>query len=162
MTTTPKKPSATTKEGHFTIQKIYIKDLSLEAPNAPAVFKKQWTPEVSMQLSNAAVALGGDEHEITLSLTVTAKLGETTAYLVEVQQAGIFSIKGFDQQAQSAIVGSHCPSVLFPFAREAVSDIVTKSGFPQLLLVPINFDALYQQQLQQSKKLSAEETTTKH
>lgn len=135
----------------FTIQKIYVKDLSFETPNSPQVFLEKWEPDVSLQLSNGATSLNETTHEVVLTLTVTAKQKDKTAYLIEVQQAGIFNMTGYEKDQLAAMVGSYCPHVLFPYAREAVSDIVTRGGFPQLLLAPINFDALYQQHMEQAK-----------
>ncbi len=136
----------------FTIQKIYVKDLSFETPNSPQVFLEKWEPDVNLQLSNNAMVLNETTHEVVLTLTVTAKQNDKTAYLIEVQQAGIFSISGYEKDQIAVMVGSYCPHVLFPFAREAVSDLVTRGGFPQLLLAPINFDTLYQQHVEQAKK----------
>lgn len=129
----------------FQIQRIYLKDVSVETPNTPAIFREQWQPEVNVQLGNTARVLADGVHEVITSVTVTAKLGDKTAYLIEVHQAGIFTISGFDQREFGAMVGSYCPNILFPFAREAVADLVTKAGFPQLLLSPVNFDAIYAQ-----------------
>lgn len=148
MSTTPEAINNAQPEREFAIQKIYVKDISFEAPNTPQVFREQWTPDVSLQLSNAATTLGQDVHEVVLSLTVTTKLGDKTAFLVEIQQAGIFTIKGYSQEEMGVMAGSYCPSILFPYAREAISDIVTRGGFPQLLLAPVNFDMLYQQHTQ--------------
>lgn len=150
-------PEANAKE--FAIQKIYLKDASFETPNTPAIFQKKWEPEVSLQLSNSAVTLGEDIHEIIITVTITAKLGEETAYLCEIKQAGIFAIKGYSEQDMGAMAGSYCPNILFPYAREAVSDLVVKGGFPQMLLAPVNFDALYQQHLQQQSKETTSTTT---
>lgn len=134
---------------HFQIQKLYIKDASLETPNSPAIFREQWQPDVSVQLGNAAKLLGENVHEIVTTVTVTAKVGEKTAYLVEVQQAGIFTIAGFGDGELGPMVGSYCPTILFPFAREAITDLVVKAGFPPLFLAPVNFDAIYAQHQQQ-------------
>lgn len=133
----------------FHIQKLYIKDASLETPNSPAVFREQWQPDVSVQLGNTARLLAENVHEIVTTVTVTAKVGEKTAYLVEVQQAGIFTIAGFAEGELGPMIGSYCPTILFPFAREAVTDLVVKAGFPPLFLAPINFEAIYAQQQQQ-------------
>lgn len=138
-------------QGRFIIQKIYVKDLSFETPNSPHIFMEKWEPEVGLQIANNGVVLGENVHEVVLSLTVTAKLGDKVAYLAEVQQAGIFNAEGFSDHDLAGIVGSYCPNILFPFAREVVSDLVTKGGFPQLLLAPVNFDALYAQHLQQQQ-----------
>lgn len=142
----------------FGIQKIYTKDISFEAPNAPMIFRDEWKPDVNMQLGNKAQSLGEGVHEIVLTITVTAKLGDKTAYLCEVQQAGIFVIKNYSDQEMGAMVGAFCPSILFPYAREAISDLATRGGFPQLLLAPVNFDALYQQHLQQAQQSAQTET----
>ncbi len=136
----------------FQIQKIYLKDVSLEAPNAPHIFRQAWEPEIGLQLNNTAVDLGESTHEVVLTLTVTAKLQDKTAYIVEIQQAGIFTIGGYTQEELGQLLGAYCPNLLFPFAREAVSDLVTKGGFPPLLLAPINFDLLYQEQLQKQRE----------
>ena len=118
----------------FSIQKIYVRDISFETPNTPLVFQEKWEPETNMQLGNKATVLAEGVHEVILSVTVTAKLGDKTAYLAEVQQCGIFNITGYEQNELPPIVGSLCPNILFPFAREAIADLVTRGGFPQLLL----------------------------
>ena len=150
-----KQEKSTAPERHFQIQKIYVKDVSFETPNSPKVFTETWQPEVNLQMGNSAVVLSEGVHEVTLSITVTAKLGDSTAYLAEVHQAGIFNISGFGKKDLSAMVGSYCPNLLFPFAREAVCDLVTKGGFPQLLLSPVNFDALYMEYMQSAQKQAA-------
>jgi len=147
-----------TNAKEFGIQKIYIKDVSFETPNSPEIFREQWQPDINLQLNNNTKAIEENIHEVVLTLTVTAKIGEKTAFLIEVQQAGIFNIKGYTEQEMGAMAGAYCPNILFPYARETISDLVTRGGFPQLLLAPINFDALYQQHLQQGNK--AEETVT--
>jgi len=136
----------------FAIQKIYIKDLSFETPNSPDVFTKEWKPDVSVELDTKGSEVAPDVHEVILGVTVTVKMGDQVAYLAEVYQAGIFTIRGFANNEKSIMLGSYCPNVLFPFAREVISDLVTKGGFPQLLLSPVNFDALYQQHLQRLKE----------
>ena len=143
----------------FQIQKIYLKDASFETPNSPAVFQQKWEPEIGLQLGNSAVTLGDNVHEIILTVTVTAKLGKETAYLCEIKQAGIFTITGYSEQDMGAMAGSFCPNILFPYAREAVSDLVIKGGFPQMLLAPVDFNGLYQQHLQQAQ---ADEKATTH
>lgn len=155
MAEAPKQDDGQTQ---FAIQKIYVKDISFETPNSPQIFLDKWAPDVSMQLSNTAAVLNGNTHEVVLSLTVTAKVKDKTAYLVEVQQAGIFDISGYDETQLSAVIGSYCPHVLFPYARETISDLVTRGGFPQLLLAPLNFDALYRQHQEQSPPRQAEST----
>lgn len=136
-------------EQQFAIQKIYIKDVSFESPNAPAVFTEEWKPESNLELNTNGKKLEDNVYEVVLSLTVTIKNNDKVAHLVEIQQCGIFSIAGFNDQDLSHMLGSFCPNILFPYAREAVSDLVTRGGFPQLLLAPVNFDALYAQHIQQ-------------
>ena len=140
-------------EQQFRIQKVFIKDASLESPNAPALFTdgSAWKPEVNLQLNSETTPLAENQYDVTLTVTVTVKVGERTAYLVEVKQAGLFAINGMDQAQLQGILGAYCPNLLFPFAREAICDLAVRAGFPQLLLDPINFDALYAQHLQQQQ-----------
>lgn len=146
---------------HFAIEKVYVKDSTLEAPNTPGIFRNQgaeWKPQVSMDLQTKGKPIEGDYHEVVLSITVTAKVKEDIAFLVEVHQAGIFIMKGFPENEMHAITGNLCPSILFPFAREAIADLVVRAGFPPLYLAPINFDALYRQHLSQQQQ-KADETS---
>ncbi len=138
-----------TQEKQFVIQKVYIKDVSFETPNSPVIFTQQWEPKVEFNLASNAQGLENGLFEVGLTVTVTVKLEEKTAYLAELTQAGVFTITGFQEEELGAMIGSYCPTILFPFAREAVSDLVIKGGFPPLLLAPVNFDALYMQHLQQ-------------
>ncbi len=133
------------------IQKIYVKDISFEAPNTPHIFTEQWAPNVDLHLQSKAIKHEEAVHEVVLTVTVTAKLGDKTAFLIEVQQAGIFAIHGFAPEDLARTLGSFCPNLLFPFAREAVADVVTRGGFPQLLLAPVNFDAIYAHMQQQGR-----------
>lgn len=136
----------------FAIQKIYLKDVSFESPNAPAVFQDgEWKPEINVQINTEAKSANNNLHEVTLTVTVTAKQAENTAFLVEVKQAGLFQMSGFEQEQLGGMLGAYCPEVLFPYAREAISDLVGKGGFPQLLLSPVNFNALYMQHQQQQQ-----------
>jgi preprotein translocase subunit SecB len=135
-------------EKQFAIQKIYTKDLSFETPNSPKVFIEKWEPIVDFNLSTRVETIDKNLYEIILTTTITVKIADSTAYLVEVNQAGIFTIAGFTDQEMGPMIGSFCPNILFPYAREVVSDLVAKGGFPQLLLAPVNFDALYAQHLQ--------------
>jgi len=132
----------------FAIQKIYVKDTSFETPNSPQIFTQQWQPEVNLNLNTATQAIADNTYEVVVSLTVTCKVGDKTAYLCEVQQAGIFTIAGFTEDELKPMVGAFCPNTLFPYARETVSDLVARGGFPQLVLAPVNFDAIYAQQMQ--------------
>ncbi len=147
----------------FSIQKIFMKDVSFESPNSPAVFTEgEWKPEVNVQINTEAKALNDSLHEITLTITVTAKQLDKTAFLVEVKQSGIFQLKGFEQEQLGGMLGAYCPETLFPYAREAVSDLVTKGGFPQMLLSPVNFNALYMQHQQQQQAQQDASTETAH
>ncbi len=142
---------------NFTIQKVYTKDISFETPNSPAIFTQtEWNPDVNVQLNSRAVALEDSAHEVVLSVTVTAKLGDKTAYLAEVQQAAIFKIENFPAEQMGHVLGSFCPNILFPYVREAVSDLIARGGFPQMLLAPVNFDAIYAQHMQQQAQAEAE------
>jgi len=144
----------TPDEQVFKIQKKLIKDLSFKSPNTPNIFLEQdWQPDVNLNLQSTSRAIDEAVHEVILSVTVTAKLNEeTTAYLAEVQYAGIFTLSNFADEDKTYMLGSYCPNLLFPYIREAVSDVVAKGGFPQLLLAPVNFDALLQQKLQQEQQ----------
>jgi preprotein translocase subunit SecB len=147
-------------KAEFAIQRIYVKDLSFEAPNTPAIFRAEWKPEVRFDLNNANTQLDDKHYEITLTATVTAEIEKKVAFVVEVKQAGIFTISGIEGNQKEAILNSFCPNILFPYLREAVSDIVAKGSFPQLYLAPINFDALYAEHLRQRQdgKAPAEKT----
>ncbi|HHJ81154.1 MAG TPA: protein-export chaperone SecB [Candidatus Tenderia electrophaga] len=139
-------------QGQFSIQKIYVKDVSFETPNSPAIFSEsKWEPEVSVQLNSGAAQLDNDMHEVVLSVTITAKVGDKIAYLVEVQQAGIFQVQGFEEGQLGHLLGAFCPNILFPYVRQEISDMVARGGFPQMLLQPVNFDALYAQRTQQNQ-----------
>ncbi len=141
----------------FGIEKIYVKDLSLEAPNAPQVFLNKENPQVSIELQNKAALIDDGVFEVVVTITVTSKIQDKVAFLVEVAQAGIFVIRNVPEENVPPILGVTCPNILFPYAREAVSDMVTRAGFPPVLLNPINFEALYAQQMQQQP---AENATT--
>ncbi|HRF62360.1 MAG TPA: protein-export chaperone SecB [Candidatus Competibacter sp.] len=147
---------------HFDIQKIYIKDVSLETPNSPGIFTEQWQPQTEVRLETGATPLTQDLFEVVLTVTITAKLGDRTAYLAEVQQAGIFTLKGFEDPQMGQMLHAFCPNVLFPFAREELASLIGKGGFPALLLNPINFDALYLQRLQQQQAAAAGASPAAH
>lgn len=144
----------------FNIQKIYVKDVSFETPNSPEIFTQQWDPKVEFNLSSNGQQIQDGIYEVNLTVTVTVKIEEKTAYLVEINQAGIFSVSGFQNEEIGHLLGSYCPNLLFPYAREAVSDLVGKGGFPPMLLAPVNFDALYAQHLQQMQQ--SPESVTSH
>lgn len=143
-----KEAAAQDNEQQFGLQKVYLKDTSFETPNSPEVFIEEWKPDVNVELATGGKLLGDNVNEVVLTVTVTAKLGEKTAYLAEVQQAGIFTMAGFSEDELAHMKGSYCPNILFPYAREAISDIIGKGGFPQMLLAPVNFDALLAQHQQ--------------
>ena len=136
-------------EQQFIIQKIYCKDVSFETPHSPEMFTLKWEPELKVDLHTAVNPLGKDTFEVVLTVTVTVKVGEKTAFLAEVEQAGIFNVAGFEKPQLDAMLGSYSPNILFPYVREVVSELVNKGGFPQLILQPVNFDAVYSQHLQQ-------------
>ncbi|MDB6144272.1 MAG: secB [Pseudomonas sp.] len=131
----------------FSLQRIYVRDLSFEAPKSPAIFRQEWTPSVALDLNTRQKQLEGDFYEVVLTLSVTVNNGDEVAFIVEVQQAGIFLIKGLDAGAMSHTLGAFCPNILFPYARETIDSLVVRGSFPALMLAPVNFDALYAQEL---------------
>lgn len=139
-------------EQQFALQRIYIKDVSFESPMGAKAFTQQWQPQVHMDLNTRNSKLDDNNHEVVLTLTISAKLGEETAFLIEVQQAGIFLCQGLEDQQLHQVLGAMCPAILFPYARETVDNLVVKGSFPPLMLAPVNFDALYQQALQQQQQ----------
>jgi preprotein translocase subunit SecB len=136
------------QQPEFAIQRVYIKDVSFEAPNTPVVFQQEWKPDVKLDLDTRSQQLGENVYEVVVALTVTAKVGEQTAFLCEVQQAGIFTIGKLESAQLAHALGAFCPNILFPYARETVSSLVTRGTFPQLNLAPVNFDALFAAQIQ--------------
>ena len=133
-------------EQAFAIHNIYVKDVSFESPRAPEVFRENPQPAIQLNLGVQHKVLQEGVYEVTLQVTVTAKTGDSTLFLVELQQAGVFTVSGFDEQSMGPMLGIFIPNILFPYAREAVSSLVTRGGFPPLLLEPVNFEALYAQQ----------------
>lgn len=129
------------------LQRIYLKDVSFETPGVPGIFTEQWEPKIDVQLNSAAHKLGASDtdFEVELTVTVTAKKDESTVYLIEVKQAGVFTLTGMEDQERDFLLGAYCPNLLFPYVRETLSSLAAKGTFPQLLLQPINFEALYQQ-----------------
>ncbi|EUJ09811.1 protein translocase subunit secB [Methylophilaceae bacterium 11] len=140
--------AAVNEQPAFGIEKLYIKDASIEVPNAPQIFTDRTPPQVSVELANAAQKLEEGIFDVSIKVTVTAKVGDKTAFLVEVAQAGIFVIRNMPEENLEPVLAVACPNILFPYAREAVSDMVTRAGFAPVLLNPINFEALYMQQKQ--------------
>ena len=150
-------------ETQFMIQRIYVKDLSFETPNTPAVFQQQWEPQLNLEIHTNTNKLEEGVFEVVLTVTATVTNQKATAFLVEVKQAGIFTIQGAPANQLDHLLNSFCPSILFPYAREAITTQVVNGSFPQLVLAPINFDALYTQQLAEKQKTSqAKDETTTH
>ena len=143
----------------FAIEKLYVKDLSLEVPNAPEVYLERETPEVGIQLQTGVRRLVEGAFEVTLTVTVTAKLGEKTLFLVEVGQAGIFRVQNVPEENLEPLLSIACPNILFPYAREVVSESVTRAGFAPVLLQPVNFEALYAARAQQEQEAAASAVT---
>ena len=139
-------------EPQFMIQRVYIKDLSFETPNSPAVFRDEWEPKLNLDLHTSHTLLEDNVYEVVLDVTATVNNKDQVAFIAEVKQAGIFTIEGAPGDQLGHLLGSFCPNILFPYAREAVSDVVIKASFPQLVLAPVNFDALFMQQQEEQKK----------
>jgi len=147
------QPQADAKAPQFALQRIYLKDFSFESPRSPGVFTGQWKPKINFEVKSRSRKHEENSYEVILTLTVDAKVEEETAFLVEVQQAGIFACVNMQPQQLEQVLAALCPNILFPYAREAVDSIVTKGSFPALMLSPINFDAVYAEQ----KKRQAEQ-----
>lgn len=141
----------------FVIQKVYLKDVSLEIPNSPEIFWAQWQPQANVELNTKHRLISESVYEVIITATVTTKLDGKTAYLCEVHTAGIFAIAGFDDQTLDGLLGSYCPTILFPYVREAISDFTTRAGFPAMVLAPVNFDAIYAQKHAEQQQLHASE-----
>ena len=139
----------------FAIEKLYVKDLSLEVPNAPAIYLERETPEIGLQLQTGALKVGDDIFEVTLTATVTAKIGEKTVFLVEVGQSGLFRIRNVPEENIEPLLAIACPNILFPYAREVVSESVTRAGFAPVVLQPVNFEAMYAARHQQEQTSAA-------
>jgi len=151
---TPEATAEEQQQAQFQLQKLYMKDVSFELPNAPQIFQEDGQVEIKMNLAQRVENLAEGVHEVVLTVTVTANLGEKTAYLAEVQQAGIFAIAGLNEQATHAAVNTLCPHTLFPYARRVITDMVADGGFPPLVLQPINFDQIYAQRMQEAQAQS--------
>ncbi|MGI9225665.1 MAG: protein-export chaperone SecB [Woeseiaceae bacterium] len=147
-------------EKRLSVVKIYTKDASFESPQSPDIFNTQeWSPNTNLNLRSSHTPVNDSLHEVVLTITVDAKTkeDEKTIFLIELQQAGLFEIGGYEKEEMGAIIGSFCPSVLFPYARESIASTIQKGGFPEFVLQPINFDALYQQSMQQQVEGAAAE-----
>lgn len=142
----------------FAIEKLYVKDLSVEVPNAPEVFLEREAPQVEVQLNTNGRGVGDGVFEVVLTVTVTAKFAEKTVFLVEVGQAGIFRIMNVPDEQIEPLIAVACPNILFPYAREAVSDAVTRAGFSPIVLQPVNFESMYMQRMQEQTAASVEPT----
>ncbi|AWV05898.1 protein-export chaperone SecB [Marilutibacter maris] len=136
----------------FSVEKIYVKDVSFEVPGAPAVFNEQAQPQLQMNMNQNVQRLGENAFEVVLGITLTCTVGEKSIYLAEVKQAGVFGVSGFDPQTLDGLLGSHCPSILYPYARQLISDLIQAGGFPPFYLQPVNFDALYAEGLRQRQQ----------
>jgi len=148
------QPSA---DKQLSIAKIYVKDFSFESPQSPRVFQTdEWAPKTNLNLRSTHTPISGDFHEVVLTITVEAKDGDKSLFLVELQQAGLFQVSGHTPEEDGLLFGSFCPNILFPYARESISAMVQKGGFPEFVLQPINFDALYVQGLKQQQELAAQ------
>ncbi len=139
----------------FSVEKIYVKDVSFEAPNAPQVFNEQAQPQLQMNLNQRVQRLNDNAFEVVLGVTLTCTVNDKTAYLAEVQQAGVFGLSGFDDNTLDAMLGTHCPNVLYPYVRQSIGDLIQAGGFPPFLLQPINFEALYAEGLRQRAEKDA-------
>jgi len=147
------------QQAGFSIEKIYVKDASLEIPNAPQIFTDRTQPQIGIELGNFMQMLEDNVFEVAIKVTVTSKIEDKTVFLVEVTQAGIFQIRNVPEENIEMIVGITCPNILFPYARETVSDLVVRAGFQPVLLNPINFEALFAQQKQQQAESTEEKAT---
>ena len=145
------------QQAQFTVEKIYVKDVSFEAPNAPAVFTEQGQPQLNMNLNQKVARLEGDLFEVVLGVTLTCTLGDKTVYLAEVEQAGIFGLTGFDDRNLDMMLGTYGPNVLFPYVRQSVSDLITNGGFPPFYMQPINFEALYAEGLRRRAEAQSQQ-----
>jgi preprotein translocase subunit SecB len=147
-------PENQNQGGQFGLERLFVKDLSFEVPNSK-VFLGEWKPEMNVQLNTEAQRLDDTHFEVNVTVTVTATNAGSTAFVAEVKQAGIFLIEGVPEAQLTQLVGAYCPNILFPYVREAISDVVTRGSFPQLLLAPVNFDALFAQAQQQRQQEQA-------
>lgn len=136
-------------QANFLIQKIYIKDLSFEAPNSPGIFTEQWKPQANMEMNTSFEKLDDEHYEVVLKMTITAKIEDKVAFMTEIKQAGIFLIQNITGDALNQLLHGYCPTTLFPYARDAIASQVFRGSFPELNLAPVNFDALYLQGQQQ-------------
>ncbi len=163
MTENAQPNGAATEESknQFLVQRIYLKDVSFESPRSPKVFTEKWQPEMKLELNNNSQKLENDHYEVVMSVTVTATNEKEVAFIAEIKQAGIFLIKTGNEKQLPMLIGSYCPNILFPYAREAISEQITKGGFPPFYLSPVNFDALFAEAVKRQQE-EAGEGVTKH
>jgi preprotein translocase subunit SecB len=157
MTDAPAPPAA---QRQILVQRIYLKDSSLEVPHAPQIFAHPWSPEVDVQLGTTVGAIEGDQYNVVLSVTVTAKLGSQVAFLAETHQAGVFQASGFQPAELQMVLATFAPQTLFPFARETIASMVMRAGFPPLVLQPVNFDALFAEHVMRARAEAAAGSAT--
>jgi preprotein translocase subunit SecB len=140
----------------FALERIYVKDLSFESPRAPEIFRGAWQPQIQLDINTRTTPLGEDRYEVVLTVTAHAKSAEgQSLMIVEVQQGGVFRVRGLDEERLRRILATHCPGILFPYVREAVDTLVVKGGFPALMLAPVNFDAMYDEAVKQQRAAAA-------
>lgn len=148
----PENEAQAPVQPQFALQRIYVKDISFESPSAPDVFQQQWKPQINMDLNTASNKVSDSQYEVVVSLSITAKIEEKVAFIVEIQQAGIFHITGIEGPQLAQTLGAFCPNVLFPYAREAVDSLVNKGSFPSLMLAPVNFDAIFAEAMKRKQE----------
>ena len=143
--------NAAAGQGQVRLERLYLKDASFESPATPAIFAEKWEPQINLEINNRSQRTGDNLYEVVLTVTVTAKLGETTAFIAEIQQAALFGLTGLPEEMIHRAIGTVCPNTIFPYVREAIDSLVVRGGFPALHLAPVNFDAAYAQALQQQR-----------
>lgn len=143
--------NAGTGQGQVRLERLYLKDASFESPSSPAIFTETWEPQINLEINNRSQRTGDNLYEVVLSVTVTATLGEKTAFIAEIQQAALFALTGLPEEMIHRAIGTVCPNTIFPYVREAIDSLVVRGGFPALHLAPVNFDAAYAQALQQQR-----------
>lgn len=153
----PQQNPTDAQNPQFEIQRIFLKDLSFEAPNTPHTFVEDWKPEVQLNLETKSNRIQDNVHEVVLSVTATVNTSKKPAFVIETHMAGVFLISGLPADQLRQMLGSFCPNILFPYAREVISDVVVRGGFPQLILAPVNFDALYAQHMEEQQKTGKKE-----
>lgn len=147
----------------FALERIYVKDLSFESPRSPDVFRGPWQPQIHLDINTRTAGLGDERYEVVLTVTAHAKSAEgQSLMIVEVQQGGVFRIRGLDEERMRRVLATHCPGILFPYIRESIDALVVKGGFPALMLAPVNFDAMYDEALKQQRAAAASAPPVQH